>query len=58
MDLTIIDVTDIDTVEIGDAVEIFGKSVDITQLAKVNDTIPYELLAGISTRVKKVYVRN
>ena len=58
MDLTLIDVTDVDIVEIGDQVEVFGKSVDITQLARANDTIPYELLAGISTRVKKVYVRS
>lgn len=58
MDLTLLDVTDIETIKIGDPVEIFGKSVDITQLAKVNSTIPYELLAGISTRVKKVYVRS
>lgn len=58
MDLTLLDVTDIETITIGESVEIFGKSVDITQLAKVNGTIPYELLAGISTRVKKVYVRS
>lgn len=58
MDLTLIDVTDVDLVQIGDQVEIFGKSVDITQLAKSTSTIPYEVLAGISTRVKKVYVRS
>jgi len=58
MDLTLIDVTDVPSVELGDQVEIFGKEIDINQLAKVNNTIPYELLAGISTRVKKVYVRS
>lgn len=58
MDLTIIDITDVAAAEVGDDVEIFGKQVDITALAKLNNTIPYELLAGISTRVKKVYVRS
>ena len=58
MDLTIIDVTKVNHIEIGDTVEVFGKSIDIVQLAKINNTIPYEVLAGISTRVKKVYVRS
>ncbi len=58
MDLTLIDVTDVVSIKVGDPVEIFGKHVDILQLADLNGTIPYELLAGISTRVKKVYVRS
>ena len=58
MDLTMIDITDISLATVGDHVEIFGKMVDISMLAKINNTIPYELLAGISTRVKKVYVRS
>lgn len=58
MDLTIIDITDVSAAQVGDVVEIFGKKVDITSLAKINNTIPYELLAGMSTRVKKVYVRS
>lgn len=58
MDLTIIDITDVSAAQVGDDVEVFGKKVDITSLAKINNTIPYELLAGMSTRVKKVYVRS
>ncbi len=58
MDLTIIDITDEGTAQMGDDVEIFGKKVDLSSLAEINNTIPYELLAGISTRVKKVYVRS
>ncbi|MDB0070926.1 alanine racemase, partial [bacterium] len=58
MDLTMIDITDVSAAELGDDVELFGKKVDIRSLAKINNTIPYELLAGISTRVKKVYVRS
>lgn len=57
MDLTIIDVTDVD-LNVGDEVEIFGKNIDIKKLAEASKTIPYEVLARISNRVKKVYVRS
>lgn len=54
MDVTMIDVTDIDCKE-GDNVEIFGDNLPVTTLSKALDTIPYEVLTGISNRVKKVY---
>lgn len=54
MDVCMIDVTDIDCKE-GDSVEIFGKNLPVTVLSDLLDTIPYEILTGISTRVKRVY---
>lgn len=54
MDVCMIDVTDIDCKE-GDSVEIFGENLPVTVLSDVLDTIPYEVLTGISTRVKRVY---
>lgn len=54
MDVAMIDVTDIDCQE-GDSVEIFGEHLPVTVLSDVLDTIPYEVLTGISNRVKKVY---
>ena len=54
MDVCMIDVTDIDCKE-GDRVEIFGEHLPVTVLSDVLDTIPYEVLAGISNRVKRVY---
>lgn len=54
MDVCMIDVTDIDCKE-GDSVEIFGDHLPITVLSDVLETIPYEVLTGISTRVKRVY---
>ncbi len=54
MDMTIIDITGIDAEE-GDEVIIFGKEVSINKLAELMDTIPYEVLTGISRRVKRVY---
>lgn len=54
MDVCMIDVTDIDCKE-GDSVEIFGKNLPVTVLSDLLGTIPYEILTGISTRVKRVY---
>ena len=54
MDVCMIDVTDIDCHE-GDSVEIFGPSLPVTQVADWLGTIPYEVMTGISTRVKRVY---
>ena len=55
MDVCMIDVTDIPCCE-GDSVEIFGPHLPVTQLAQWLDTIPYEVMTGISTRVRRVYV--
>jgi len=54
MDVAMIDVTDVDCKE-GDSVEIFGKNLPVTILSDILDTIPYEILTGISERVKRVY---
>lgn len=57
MDVCMIDVTGIDCRE-GDTVEIFGDHLPITVLSDVLQTIPYEVLTGISTRVKRVYYQD
>ena len=54
MDVAMIDVTDIDCQE-GDTVEIFGDHLPVTILSDALDTIPYEVLTGISNRVRRVY---
>jgi alanine racemase len=54
MDMCFIDITEIQARE-GDEVIIFGKEMPITCLAQEMDTIPYEILTGISRRVKRVY---
>ncbi len=54
MDVCMIDVTDIDCHE-GDSVEIFGDNLPVTTLSDTLGTIPYEVLTGISGRVKRVY---
>ena len=54
MDTCMIDVTDTNAT-IGDEVEIFGKHILVTELSEQLGTIPYEILTGISHRVKRVY---
>ena len=57
MDVAMVDVTGIDCKE-GDTVEIFGEHLPVTVLSDALDTIPYEVLTGISGRVKKVYFQD
>lgn len=55
MDMTILDITGISDVQEGDEVIVFGKELSIDQLAMWSQTIPYEIMTGISQRVKRVY---
>lgn len=57
MDVAMIDVTDIPCQE-GDMVEIFGEQLPVTVLSDALDTIPYEVLTGLSSRVKKIYYQD
>jgi alanine racemase len=54
MDMTMLDVTDIEC-SVGDDVIVFGKDLPVEELARLTDTIPYEVLTSISQRVKRVY---
>lgn len=55
MDMCMVDVTDIPC-EAGDEAELFGGQYDILQLAASLNTIPYEILTGISQRIRRVYI--
>jgi alanine racemase len=55
MDMCMIDVTNIPTAKEGDQVVVFENAQDIRKMAQWLDTIPYEVLTGISERVKRVY---
>jgi Alr-MurF fusion protein len=54
MDMCMIDITDINANE-NDEVIVFGEAYPITEVAKDVGTIPYEVLTGVSRRVKRVY---
>jgi len=58
MDMTMVDVTDIEQTQVDDEVIVFGHGLPVTQLAEWVGTIPYEILTSVSTRVKRVYVDN
>lgn len=55
MDMLMLDVTGL-KVEPGDEVEFFGAHISIEETAEKAGTIPYEILTGISQRVKRVYL--
>lgn len=61
MDMCMIDVTDIEGVAVDDEVVLIGEQggerIDADELAAIADTISWEILAGISARVPRVYMR-
>lgn len=56
MDMCMIDITGTDIAE-KDEVIVFGKENPVSDLADALGTIPYEILTGVSQRVKRVYYR-
>ncbi|HEY0740431.1 MAG TPA: bifunctional UDP-N-acetylmuramoyl-tripeptide:D-alanyl-D-alanine ligase/alanine racemase [Chryseosolibacter sp.] len=55
MDMTMVDLTGIDSPNEGDEVIIFGKDHPIQKVADSINTIPYEILTNTSERVKRVF---
>jgi len=62
MDQTVVDVTNIAGINVGDEVAIMGKQgkMEITadDLAQKLGTINYEVVAKIASRVTRTYIRN
>ena len=60
MDLTMIDVTDVDGVSAGDEVVILGRQGDdvitAVELASKINTIPYDILTSLGSRARREYV--
>lgn len=54
MDMCMVDISGI-AVQEGDEVIVFGDDYPVWEMAKTVDTIPYEVLTGISRRVKRIY---
>ena len=57
MDSAMIDISDIEGVAVGDKVTIFGgeRGLTLEDMARVLDTISYEIMTSISARVKRIY---
>lgn len=62
MDWTILDVSDILNIKINDEVVVIGKQnnlkITAEELAKLTDTISYEITCGINRRVTRTYVES
>jgi alanine racemase len=62
MDLTLIDVTNVSGVELGDRVTLLGKdgklSVTAEDLAKIAGTLSYEVTCGVGARVPRLFSGN
>lgn len=62
MDLTMLDVTDVPEVAIGDTVTLLGTAdggrLCANELALLAETIPYEIVCRVSPRVPRVYTKN
>lgn len=56
MDMCMVDLTDLPSVDVGSEVELFGEHNDIHKLSDAAQTIPYELLCAVSKRVPRVYL--
>jgi alanine racemase len=60
MDLTMVDITNIPGVEAGDEVALLGQQgeekITAEEMARVRQTIPYEVLCGVGARVRRVAV--
>ncbi len=56
MDATVIDVTDIKDVKIGDDVLIMDKLITAWDISKTIDTIPYEVISRMGKRLPRVYI--
>lgn len=55
MDMITVDVTDHPGVSIGDPVELWGSNLAVSEVAEHAGMISYELLAGVTSRVPRIY---
>ncbi len=60
MDWSLVDVTDVDRVDVGEEVILLGpgitQAISADELAECAGTIPYEILCKISKRIPRSYV--
>ncbi len=56
MDMCMLDVTGVPA-QVGDTVTIFGEDPTVSELARILDTIPYEIMTSVPRRIERVIVR-
>ena len=57
MDLVTVDLEGLESVEVGDPVELWGKALSAREVAEACGTIAYELFTGVTSRVPRDYRR-
>jgi len=58
MDMTMVDITSVNSVSVGDEVILFNKDLTVSEMAKKIGTIPYEILTGVSQRIPRIYFKD
>jgi len=56
MDMSMLDISGVDA-KVGDTVTIFGENPSVEELAKILDTIPYEILTSVPRRIERVITK-
>jgi alanine racemase len=56
MDMITVDVTDLESIKIGDEVTLWGPHLSVNEIAHHCDTIGYELLTRMPSRVPRIYI--
>lgn len=57
MDMTMVDITGAEDVHVGNEVILFNEDLTISEMAEKLETIPYEVLTGISQRIPRIYFK-
>ena len=55
MDMCMVDLQN-DPIKVGAEVELFGAENSVFQMSAILNTIPYEVISGISSRVQRIYL--
>lgn len=58
MDMCMVDVSHLPQIKEGDEAIVFGGKIQLGAFAKAAQTIPYEMMTSISSRVKRIYIRD
>ena len=58
MDYTIVDISKLGVgqIKVGDWVEFIGENINVKEISRKSQTIPYEILINICSRAKKQYI--
>ena len=55
MDMLCVELEESDSVSVGDTLELWGSLLRIEEVASRSNTIPYTLMCGVGTRVRRKY---